>query len=337
MLSQSNRFPGTLEQLKEAARGLGPYLPLALAPLGVYGLYKCLCYMVPGPHHQPTLKLKDRTVLITGASSGLGRELAFEFYSKGAKVILTARSIDKLQELCDELEDMGRMKGWQNPYRPSFRYLDLAELNGDGEHLKQVDDLLQLAIDGKTIDVLVNNAGVSNRGSCVDTPLRVQRQLMEVNYFGHVAITRALLSSIPDDGAIVTISSMQGRVAMPYRSAYSASKHALTAFMDSMRGEERHQLQLLVVSAGYINTGFGSRALNTAGRPVGYEDPNQLKGLHPETAAKRIVQALVNRKTELILAPLTHRLLFLLRLFAPNLMWHLLYKRAKREQAITPK
>jgi len=67
----------------------------------------------------------------------------------------------------------------------------------------------------------VNNAGVSNRGSCVDTPMRVQRQLMEVNYFGHIAITRALLNSIPDDGAIITISSIQGKVAMPYRSAYS--------------------------------------------------------------------------------------------------------------------
>lgn len=81
----------------------------------------------------------------------------------------------------------------------------------------------------------------------------------------------------------------------------------------------------------------GSRALNTEGRPVGYEDLNQAKGMHPETAAKRIVQALVNRETELILAPLTHRLLLFIRLLAPNLVWHLLYKRAKREQALVPK
>lgn len=83
-----------------------------------------------------------------------------------------------------------------------------------------------LAIDGATIDVLVNNAGVSNRGSCVCTSIKVQRQIMEVNFFGPVALTQILIDAIPADGAIITIGSLQGRVALPYRSAYSASKHA---------------------------------------------------------------------------------------------------------------
>jgi len=87
----------------------------------------------------------------------------------------------------------------------------------------------------------------------------------------------------------------------------------------------------------YRGSSTGSRALNTAGRPVGYEDPNQLAGMNPETAAKRIVHSLMNRETELILAPFKHRLLLLMRLFAPNLMWHFLYKRAKNELVSTPK
>lgn len=83
-----------------------------------------------------------------------------------------------------------------------------------------------MAIDGETIDILVNNAGISNRGSCQSTTIDVQRRIMEVNYFGTIALTQILLDAIPSDGAIVTIGSLQSRVALPYRSAYSASKHA---------------------------------------------------------------------------------------------------------------
>ncbi|KAI1718895.1 short chain dehydrogenase domain-containing protein [Ditylenchus destructor] len=319
------------DSFHECVRIAQPYLPYVLPPIGLYGLYKFLCYLIPGPQHQAKLNLKDRSVLITGASAGLGRALAFAFYSRGAKVILVARSIDKLQELCNELEDAGRKHGWQNPHRPAFRYLDLTELNGEGEGAKQIDDLRLLAIDGKTIDILVNNAGLSSRGSCSATPMSVQRQVMEVNYFGHVAVTRTLLDAVPDDGAIITVNSLQGKFALPYRSAYCASKHAMQAFCDSLRSEERHNLQILVVSSGYINTGFGSRALDTQGKPMGVQDPNQLKGMSPEYVAQQIVTALINRKTELMLAPFHHRMVPYLRLVAPNLIWWLLFRRAKKE------
>jgi len=222
-------------------------------------------------------------------------------------------------------------EGWQNPHRPVFRYLDLSELNGKDEKFQQINDLRALSIDGKTIDVLVNNAGVSNRGSCTETSLGVQRQVMEVNFFGHVAVTKTLLDAIPDDGAILTIGSAQSRIAVPYRSAYSASKHAIQAFFDCLRGEERPQLQVLFVNAFYINTGFGSRALDVQGRSVGYEDKNQLKGMSAEYAAQQIVAALVGRKTELVLAPLKFRLLLFMRLLAPNLVWWFMHRRAQKD------
>lgn len=133
--------------------------------------------------------------------------------------------MDKLEALCDELERSGREHGWQNPHKPVYRYLDLADLNGESP--SQLNDLRQLSIDGRTIDVLVNNAGISMRGSCLETPLAVHHQVMAVNYFGQVAVTRTLLDAIPDDGAIVVISSIQGKIGVPYRSVYSASKHAL--------------------------------------------------------------------------------------------------------------
>lgn len=96
-------------------------------------------------------------------------------------MILTARSIDKLQELCHELEEMGHEQNWLNPHKPVYRYLDLSELNGvETDFYPQIEDLKQLSIDGRTIDVLVNNAGISNRGSCRETPLSIQRRVIEV-------------------------------------------------------------------------------------------------------------------------------------------------------------
>jgi|UniRef100_A0AC35FAI3 dehydrogenase/reductase SDR family protein 7B len=308
-----------------------PYWPYAAIPLGVYGLSKLLSWLIPGPKRQSSLNLKDKTVLITGASTGLGRALAFEFYKRGSKVIVTARSLDKLSQLCAELEAAKAEFGWANNHEPVYRYLDLTELGDEVSAKQQIDDLKTLAIDGKTIDVLVNNAGMSMRGSCVDTPLKIQRQVMEVNYFGHVLVTKLLLDSIPDNGAIVVVGSLQGKVAIPYRSAYSASKHAIQAFFDSLRAEDRPNLQILTISAGYINTGFGSRALNTEGRQMGVEDENQTKGLSVEYAASTIVKALIHRETELLMAPFMLRIAIGLRYFCPNFLFWMLHKRGQND------
>ncbi|KHJ79016.1 oxidoreductase, short chain dehydrogenase/reductase family protein, partial [Oesophagostomum dentatum] len=196
----------------------------------------------------------------------LGRALAFELHKRGAKVILTARSIDKLKEICEELKKSNS----ENPHEPSYSYLDVSEP-------EDVESLKNLAIDGKTIHLLVNNAGLSMRGSVHDTAINIYKQLMDVNFFGHVAVTQKLMDAIPDDGCIIATSSVQGKLPIPYRSAYGASKHAFQAFFDSLRCESRPNLHILTVSAGYMNTGFGSRALDAQGRPVGKEDANQLK------------------------------------------------------------
>lgn len=297
-----------------------PYIRYMLIPIGVYAIKRLVTALVPGPQHQSKLDVRDRTVLITGASSGLGRELAIKFYKEGARVILTARSIDKLKELCDELM---AMEGISNPNKPAYKYLDICDTNG-------FEEILALSPNGK-IDVLVNNAGLSMRGSCRDTSLKVQRQIMEVNFFGHVAITQAFLDVIPDDGAIIVTSSVQGRIAVPYRSAYSASKHAAQAFFDCLRCEDRPDLQILVVNAGYMNTDFGRRALDIQGEPVNRADENQAKGINPDKAADLIYQALVNRQTELIMAPFIHRTAIFLRWFWPNLFFYVMYRRGQKD------
>ncbi|KHN73975.1 Dehydrogenase/reductase SDR family member 7B [Toxocara canis] len=366
-------FQTVWERAAEILAAARPYLRYLLLPAGVYALNRLIPVLIPGPQHQSKLVLRDRTVLITGASSGLGRELAIKFYREGAKLILTARSIDKLKGLCDELKAMPDV---ENRNDPVYKYLDMCDPNG-------FEEIIALAPSRK-IDVLVNNAGLSMRGSCKDTPIKVYKQLMEVNYFGHVVVTKALLDYIPDDGAIVVTSSVQGRIAVPYRSAYSASKHAAQlmevnyfghvvvtkalldyipddgaivvtssvqgriavpyrsaysaskhaaqAFFDSLRCEDRPGLQILVVSAGYMNTGFGRHALNTQGEPMNKDDEDQAKGLSPIKAAELIYRALVNRQTELILAPLHHRIGIFLRWFSPNLFFWLNYRRSLKDQ-----
>ncbi|KAE9555941.1 hypothetical protein FO519_000797 [Halicephalobus sp. NKZ332] len=320
-----------VQYVKNAGHAVLPYWPLAAVPIGIVGVSKLFSWLIPGAHNNPKFDLRNKTVLITGASSGLGKALAFEFYKRGAKVIITARSIQKLIEICAELESAKVEFGWKNQHEPAYRYLDLSELGDETSARQQIDDLKTLAIDGKTIDVLVNNAGMSMRGGCVETPIKIQRQLMDVNFFGHVLITKLLYDSIPDDGAIVVTSSLQGKVALPYRSAYSASKHALQAFFDSLRAEGRPKLQILVVSAGYINTGFGSRALDAEGRQMGREDENQQQGMSSESAASTIVNALIRRETELIMAPFKHRLAITLRYFTPKLLNWFLYKRGQTD------
>ncbi|VDO35230.1 unnamed protein product [Haemonchus placei] len=242
------------------------YFKWAVIPAALYSICKLCSFLLPGPHHHSKLLFKDKTVLITGASSGLGRAFAFELYKRGAKVILTARSIDKLKDLCEELKRS--FSG--NPYEPAYSYLDVCEPMG-------VESLRNHAIDGKTIHVLINNAGLSMRGAIENTPIKIYKQLMDVNFFGHVVVTQKLLDAIPDDGCIIATSSIQGKLAIPYRSAYSASKHAFQAFFDALRCEARSNLHILTVSAGYLNTGFGSRALDVQGQPVGKDDENQKK------------------------------------------------------------
>lgn len=142
-------------------------------------------------------------------------------------MIVTARSIDKLQQLCEELVSEGEKRGWQNEHQPKFCYLDLAELTDEQRAEAALANVRALALVDGRIDVLVNNAGIAHRGSCVDTKLSVFNDVMRINYLAQVAVTKAIYPNVPDDGAIVTIGSVQSRVAIPYRSAYSASKHAL--------------------------------------------------------------------------------------------------------------
>ncbi len=228
---------------------------------------------------------KNKVVWITGASSGIGRALAIEFSNRGARCILSARSIEGLEET-------NRLTA--NSSENIILPLDVTDE-------QKVEYAVNKVIEGGGIDILVNNAGVSQRSKVEETEMNVYRSLMEVNFFGVVNLTKSVLPHLIDkgEGSIVTISSIAGKVGPPYRAGYSASKHALHGFFDSMRAETSHKgLHTLVVCPGYINTPIAYNALAGNGKKYNKKDAENANGLEADDLAKRILSSIQKKKTE---------------------------------------
>nr|CAG4650211.1 EOG090X07KM [Sida crystallina] len=271
------------------------------------------------------LGLEGKVVLITGASSGLGEALAHAFYSEGCKIILCARQKAKLEQVREHLLSSGNRQG--NVYPPVIIQIDLEELNS-------LDSKMETAIGVYGhVDILVNNGGISYRGEITDTTLEVDVRLMKTNYFGSVALTKALLPSMIQrkSGHILMIGSVQSKLAIPFRSAYSASKHALQAFSDSLRAEvNQHNIKVTVVNPGYIKTNLSLNALTGSGQLYGHMDPTTESGLDPAVAANSIIAAVKNGKCELMLCSLFYRFIVLLRVLFPGIFFWAMARRASK-------
>jgi len=276
-------------------------------------LYKCFTrYRLPFERYS----LKDKVCVITGASQGVGRAIARRMFSDGARVVLLARSIDKMQELADEM----RASFPHNTHEPIVRYIDMAEPNG-------VDDLIALLPDHR-VDVLVNNAGIAVHASAARTSIETHRQTMQINYFSHIQLTQQLLPHMRDGGSIVVVGSVQGRFAIPHRSAYGASKHAIQAYFDSLRAELVGRIHVLCIQPGYIATNLSHNALTGDGARYGHDDERLSKGMTPEYVADASVNALIRGEHELFLAPLSPHLAHWLRFLTPNLYFYVMQRRA---------
>ncbi|KAL5018945.1 hypothetical protein ScPMuIL_004667 [Solemya velum] len=289
-------------------------------PLGI------LCVLYKVFTYRSRVKLKDKVVLITGATSGVGKACAAAFFKAGCHVILASRNTKQLQSVQEQLENLPSGKDMRHP--PKYVDIDLEDLQSIANKAKQV-----LAIHGR-VDVLINNAGISCRGSVEDTSLETDMRLMTVNYFGHVALTKALLPSmLRTGGHIVAVSSIQGKIAIPYRSSYAASKHALQAFFDSMRAEVADRnVHICVVSPGYIRTSLSINALCGDGSKYGQMEESLAKGMSPESVADKIMSAVIYGDSEVIIGPVLHRTVCYLRNIVPNIFFRAMQVRAKNEQ-----
>lgn len=230
---------------------------------------------------------EQQRVWITGASSGIGEALAYAFHQAGAKLILSARRADELSRV------QSRCGG-----EASTRVLPL-----DVTQAAELPDKARAALQMfGGIDVLVNNAGVTQRSLVKDTELDVYRKLMEVNFFGAVALTKAILPAMMEArrGQIVVISSLVGKFGTPLRSGYAAAKHALHGFFDSLRAEvSRYGITVMLVCPGYIRTDISLHALRGDGGLHAKMDSGQARGMPVEKCAAQILKGLAQGKEEI--------------------------------------
>lgn len=257
----------------------------------------------------------DKVIWITGASSGIGLALAQQCARNGAKLILSSRSKDKLESVKNSLE---------NAEHHLVLSLDL-------ENSTNFQELAKLAFGhfGK-IDILINNGGLSQRSEAWETPLSVDRKLMEINYFGNIALTKAVLPYFQKQkqGQIAVITSIAGKFGFYLRSAYSASKHALHGFYESLSLEEAHNnIHVTLLVPGKINTPISMSALNEKGESHGEMDHNQATGMPAEICADKILNAIEKKKSEVLIGNKEIKAVTIKRYF-PKLFWKIIKKQS---------
>ncbi len=229
----------------------------------------------------------NKVVVITGASSGIGKALAEEYASKGWNLVLAARRIDRLKEI--ELR---------------FKNVEVYPVKTDVTVESDCKNLIDSAI-GKfgKIDVLINNAGISMRASTIDVDMDVLRKVMDVNFWGTVYCTKyALPHLLASKGSLVGVMSVGGYVGLPARSGYSASKFAMRGFLDSVRVEHRRSgLHVLVAAPGFTTSEIRKWALKADGTQQGGTPRNENKMMSAEDCAYYIYKAVKRRRRKLIL------------------------------------
>ena len=225
-------------------------------------------------------------VWVTGASSGIGEALARQFAARGARLVLSSRRRDVLE---------GIAAGCGCPPPPLMLALDLAK---SGTFAAAADEAV--ARFGR-IDMLVNCGGVTQRARALETREEVERQIMEVDYFGTILLTKAVLPRMiaQGGGKIVTISSVMGYVGTPRRSAYAAAKHALHGWFDSLREEVRASgVSVLLVCPGYVRTNMSINALSGDGAANGVMERRTARGMTPDHCASAVLRAIDRNREE---------------------------------------
>jgi dehydrogenase/reductase SDR family member 7B len=257
---------------------------------------------------------QNKVVWITGASAGIGEALAKAFAEQGAKLILSARRIEELERVKKSLN----LKDENVLILP----LDLADTS-------QIDALTKQIINtfGR-IDILVNNGGISQRSLTKDTPINIDRKIMEVNFFGNVAVTKSVLPYMlkQKSGHIVTTSSIAGKFGFYFRSAYSASKHALHGFYESLRMEiYNDNVNVLLVCPGKIRTNISLNAITEDGGKHSKMDDSTENGLSADACAQQILKGIKTNKEEIFIGGKELRAVLVKRLF-PKLFSKLIRK-----------
>lgn len=247
--------------------------------------------------------MNNKVVWITGASSGIGEALVYAFNQRGAKLIISARNRDELFRVKQNCKNQ----------------IDVHVLSID---LEDHDSLAQKTVEAlriyNRIDILVNSGGISQRALALETNLETEKRLMDVNFWGTVILSKAVLPTMlqQNSGSIICVSSLVGKFGTRYRSAYAASKHALHGYFDSLRIEiDNPNIHIMLACPGFIKTKVTLNALTANGAPQGTMDSAQANGMEPSVCAEKIIAALQAKKEEVYIGGKEVKGVLLKRLF----------------------
>jgi len=257
------------------------------------------------------MNFEEKTIWITGASSGIGRAVALELSKISKRLILSGRNEEELNDVAARCQKNGC----------STRIITF-DLQDEKSVTVAAEEVLESE---KQIDCLYQFGGISQRSFVKDTPLHVDRKIFEVNFFGTVALTKAVLPYMIKKGGghIAVTSSIVGKFGFPYRSAYSASKHALHGFFESLRAENvNNKIRVSMIIPGRIKTNISVNALGKDGNKHGKMDEGQDKGMSAEASAKVICRKLAKEKKEILVGG-KDLLMIYIRKFLPFLYYYL--------------
>ena len=256
---------------------------------------------------------KGRVVWITGASSGIGEALALAMARAGAKLILSARNEERLNAVCAECKELGA--------EAQVLPLDLAGHESLPARAKDAEKIFG------TVEILINNGGVGQRATALATAPAVEKRIWDVNFFGAVVLTKAVLPSMVErrSGQIVVISSTLGKFGAKTRSSYSATKHALHGYFDSLRAELHEQgIVVTLICPGYVRTNISLTALEADGSAHGELDPGQATGLSAEACAEKILKAVKKNRSEVMIGGWLEVSAVFLKRFLPSIFERLI-------------
>ena len=245
------------------------------------------------------------SVWITGASSGIGEACAYRYAEEGARLVLTSSSVNRLEPVAARCRELGATEVSILPY-------DLTCLDGIEALTAKAWDAMQ------GIDIVMLNAGISQRTNVEDTSMDMVRKIMEINYFAPVAIAKCLLPKMVGRGygKIAVTTSIAGRFGFPLRCGYSSSKFALYGFFETLQAEYYEKgIRVTLVCPGRVQTNISRYALDKGGKPHGVMDPGQAGGMTAEAAARVITRAIAKGKKEVLVGRKELLMVYIKRFF----------------------
>ncbi|WP_304067302.1 SDR family oxidoreductase [Pedobacter glucosidilyticus] len=266
------------------------------------------------------MDFQNKVVVITGASSGIGKALAEEFAKKGAHIAIAARQYVKLCEITNEIQEKYKVKA--------------LAIQADVTQEEDCKNIInQTLFTMGRIDILINNAGISMRALFKDLDLEVLKRVMDINFWGTVYCTKYALSElINNGGSVVAISSIAGYKGLPGRTGYSASKFAMNGFFEALRVEHlKTGLHVMVACPGFTASNIRNVALNSDALPQGETSMDEGKMMTAEEVARKIVNGIAGRKNTLIMTAQGKLTVFLQKI-APNFLNQLVYKHFTKEK-----